>query len=294
MTTGPGPLAGIRVIEFGGLIAGPYASSVLAQFGAEVIKVEAPGEGDPLRTWRKLHEGTSRLVVFAQPQQEVDHAQPESRRRASRSPRPGAHGRHRRRELPARRARGLGAWLGRPVTREPVARDGAHLRLRADRALQGPARLRGNRRGDGRPAARDRLPGSARPCAPGVSLGDSLAALYGVVGALMALHHVRERRPGAVRGCRAVRVGVRRDGEPAAGVLAVPPRARAQRRQPAGDRAVQHLSVQGRQLRGDCGQQRRHLQAPDAGDRPRRSRKRSITCAQRRTRATGTDAGPGD
>ena len=59
MTTAPGPLTGIRVIEFGGLIAGPYASSILAQFGAEVIKVEAPGEGDPLRKWRKLHDGTS-------------------------------------------------------------------------------------------------------------------------------------------------------------------------------------------------------------------------------------------
>ena len=54
-----GPLAGVRVIEFGGLLAGPYAASVLAQFGAEVIKVESPGEGDPLRKWRKLHDGTS-------------------------------------------------------------------------------------------------------------------------------------------------------------------------------------------------------------------------------------------
>ena len=59
MPSGPGPLAGIRVIELGGLIAGPYASSILAQFGAEVIKIEAPGEGDPLRKWRKLHDGTS-------------------------------------------------------------------------------------------------------------------------------------------------------------------------------------------------------------------------------------------
>jgi formyl-CoA transferase len=55
----PMPLQGVRVIELGGLIAGPYAASLFAQFGAEVIKVEAPGEGDPLRRWRKLHNGTS-------------------------------------------------------------------------------------------------------------------------------------------------------------------------------------------------------------------------------------------
>ena len=53
------PLRGVRVLELGTLIAGPYASSVLAQFGAEVIKIESPGEGDPLRAWRKLHNGTS-------------------------------------------------------------------------------------------------------------------------------------------------------------------------------------------------------------------------------------------
>ena len=54
-----GPLKGVRVLELGSLIAGPYAASILAQFGAEVIKIEPPGEGDPLRKWRKLHDGTS-------------------------------------------------------------------------------------------------------------------------------------------------------------------------------------------------------------------------------------------
>lgn len=53
------PLTGIRVLELGQLIAGPYASKMLADFGADVIKVEAPGTGDPLRKWRLLHEGTS-------------------------------------------------------------------------------------------------------------------------------------------------------------------------------------------------------------------------------------------
>ena len=47
------------MLELGQLIAGPFASKTLADFGAEVIKVESPGEGDPLRKWRMLHKGTS-------------------------------------------------------------------------------------------------------------------------------------------------------------------------------------------------------------------------------------------
>ncbi|MGV6476346.1 MULTISPECIES: CaiB/BaiF CoA transferase family protein [Azotobacter] len=54
-----GPLQGLRVIEIGTLIAAPFAARLMAEFGAEVIKIEAPGDGDPLRKWRKLHEGTS-------------------------------------------------------------------------------------------------------------------------------------------------------------------------------------------------------------------------------------------
>ncbi|WP_020210260.1 CaiB/BaiF CoA transferase family protein [Gilvimarinus chinensis] len=53
------PLQGIRVIEFGQLIAGPFAGSLLAYFGAEVIKIEPPGKGDPIRGWRALENGTS-------------------------------------------------------------------------------------------------------------------------------------------------------------------------------------------------------------------------------------------
>ncbi|MHC2104572.1 CaiB/BaiF CoA transferase family protein [Methylobacterium sp. CM6246] len=54
-----GPLSGIRVLELGQLIAAPFATKLLAEFGAEVIKVEAPDGGDPLRTWRKMHGDTS-------------------------------------------------------------------------------------------------------------------------------------------------------------------------------------------------------------------------------------------
>jgi formyl-CoA transferase len=53
-----GPLAGLKVVELGQLIAGPFATKTLADFGAEVIKVEPP-RGDPLRQWRLLHNGTS-------------------------------------------------------------------------------------------------------------------------------------------------------------------------------------------------------------------------------------------
>ena len=53
------PLAGIKVLELGQLIAGPFAARMLGEFGAEVIKIEPPGQGDPLRSWRKLHNGTS-------------------------------------------------------------------------------------------------------------------------------------------------------------------------------------------------------------------------------------------
>ena len=52
-------LQDIRVLELGQLIAGPFAAKTLADFGAQVIKIEPPGQGDPLRKWRKLHDGTS-------------------------------------------------------------------------------------------------------------------------------------------------------------------------------------------------------------------------------------------
>lgn len=54
-----GPLAGVRVIELGQLIAGPFCGKTLADFGAEVVKIEPPGKGDPLRKWRLLKNGNS-------------------------------------------------------------------------------------------------------------------------------------------------------------------------------------------------------------------------------------------
>lgn len=55
----PSALKGVRVIEMGQLIAGPFAGKTLGEFGADVIKIEAPGAGDPLRNWRMIKEGTS-------------------------------------------------------------------------------------------------------------------------------------------------------------------------------------------------------------------------------------------
>ena len=54
-----GPLAGYRVIELGQLLAGPFAGCLLGYFGAEVIKVESPKGGDPIRNWREMRDGTS-------------------------------------------------------------------------------------------------------------------------------------------------------------------------------------------------------------------------------------------
>ncbi len=54
-----GPLAGYRVIELGQLLAGPFAGCMLGYFGAEVIKIEAPDGGDPIRRWREMRGDTS-------------------------------------------------------------------------------------------------------------------------------------------------------------------------------------------------------------------------------------------
>ena len=58
-TTVQGPLAGLKVLELGQLIAGPFAAKTLGDFGADIIKIETPGTGDPLRKWRLLKNGTS-------------------------------------------------------------------------------------------------------------------------------------------------------------------------------------------------------------------------------------------
>ena len=53
------PLEGIKVLELGNLVAAPFAGKLFSEFGAEVIKVEEPKQGDPLRNWRVMHKDTS-------------------------------------------------------------------------------------------------------------------------------------------------------------------------------------------------------------------------------------------
>jgi crotonobetainyl-CoA:carnitine CoA-transferase CaiB-like acyl-CoA transferase len=53
------PLEGVRVLEMGTLLAGPFCAHLLADFGAEVIKIEPPGKGDPMRRWGSQYKGQS-------------------------------------------------------------------------------------------------------------------------------------------------------------------------------------------------------------------------------------------
>jgi crotonobetainyl-CoA:carnitine CoA-transferase CaiB-like acyl-CoA transferase len=184
-----GPLAGVRVIEFGGLLAGPYAASVLAQFGAEVIKVESPGEGDPLRKWRKLHDGTSvwwyslsrnkksiTLNLKAAKGQQIARDLVRTANIVIENFRPGVL-----------EGWGLG-WddLSKVNPRLVMVRISGYGQSGPYKDRPGFAAIAeamgGLRHVTGYP---DRPPVRA-----GVSLGDSLAGIYGVIGALMAMHHV--------------------------------------------------------------------------------------------------------
>jgi formyl-CoA transferase len=182
-----GPLAGLRVVELGTLIAGPFCARILAEFGAQVIKIEAPDGGDPLRTWRKLHAGTS--LWWA-----VQSRNKKSVTANLKSP----AGQDIVRQL-ARRA-DIVVENFRPGALEKWGLD--YERLSADNPGLIMVRLSGygqtgpyrDRPGFG---AIGEAMGGMRfvtgypdrpPVRAGISLGDSVAAMYGVIGALMALH----------------------------------------------------------------------------------------------------------
>ena len=192
-----GPLSGLRVLELGQLIAGPFAAKTLADFGADVVKVEAPGSGDPLRQWRLLKDGTS---VWWQVQ--------------------------------SRNKRSVVLDLRDPAAVDIVRR----LALEADvlvenfrpGALEGfgldpQALLQDNPRlivlrisGYGQTGPYRDKPGfgvvaeamgglrhlsaepGRTPVRVGVSIGDTLAALHGVIGVLMALHERQRSGRGQV------------------------------------------------------------------------------------------------
>lgn len=182
------PLDGVKVIELGQLIAGPFAGKMLAEFGAEVIKVEPPDGGDPLRQWRKLHNGTSLWW----------YAQARNKKSVTINLRL-AEGQ----EIVRRLARDADIVIEnfRPGTMEKwglgyerlAAENPALIMLRLSGFGQtGPYRdqagfgaigesMGGLRHLTGYP---DRP-----PVRPNLSIGDSLASLHGVIGALMALHH---------------------------------------------------------------------------------------------------------
>ncbi|QFR33588.1 CaiB/BaiF CoA-transferase family protein [Ancylobacter sp. TS-1] len=192
-----GPLSGVRVVELGNLIAAPFATRLMADFGAEVVKIEAPGEGDPLRKWRKLHKSTS-LWWYLQSRNKksvaVDLRRPEGQeivRRLARDAdvlvenfRPGTLERW-----------GLGWEALREVNPNLVmvrisgfGQDGPY-RERPGFGAVGEA-MGGMRFTTGDP---DRPPART-----GISLGDSLAALHAVMGALMALLRVKSGGGGQV------------------------------------------------------------------------------------------------
>jgi crotonobetainyl-CoA:carnitine CoA-transferase CaiB-like acyl-CoA transferase len=188
--TQPVPLQGVKVVELGTLIAGPYAASLLAQFGAEVIKIESPDGGDPLRTWRKLHRGTS-LWWYSQ-----------SRNKKSVT-------------------LSLKSERGQQIVRDLVK--GADIVIEnfrpgtlekwklgwEDLSRINPSLIMVRISGYGQTGPYRERPGFAAiaecmgglrhvtgfqdrpPVRVGVSLGDTLASLYGTLGALAAMHHLK-------------------------------------------------------------------------------------------------------
>lgn len=181
-------LAGLKVLELGQLIAGPFAAKTLADFGAEVIKVEAPESGDPLRKWRMLKDGTS---VWWQVQ---------SRNKRSLA-------------LDLRTAEGQG--IVRQLVQEadvlienfrPGAMEGWGL-APDDLITQNPKLIVLRISGYGQTGPYRNRPGfgvigeamgglrhltaepGRVPVRVGVSIGDTLSALHGVIGILLALQH---------------------------------------------------------------------------------------------------------
>ena len=191
----PCALAGLRVIEMGQLIAGPFAGKTLGDFGADVIKIEPPGAGDPLRGWRLLRHGTS---VWWQVQSRNKRSVAIDLREAE--------GQQLARQLIAEadvlienfRPGTLEGWDMAPEQLHALNPGLVILRV-SGYGQSGPYRdlpgfgVVGEAMGGLRHLTAE--PGRV-PVRVGVSIGDTLAALHGVIGVLLALRH-REVNGGA-------------------------------------------------------------------------------------------------
>jgi crotonobetainyl-CoA:carnitine CoA-transferase CaiB-like acyl-CoA transferase len=183
-----GPLAGVKVLELGTLIAGPFAARMLGEFGAEVVKIEDPDDGDPLRRWRYLHQGTS-LWWSVQARNKKSVAL------NLKDPRACA--------LAVRLALQADVVIEnfRPGVLEKLGLGYEQL------AAQNPATIMVRLSGYGQSGPMRERPGFGAigeamggirhvtgypdrpPVRIGLSIGDSIAALHAVIGALMALRH---------------------------------------------------------------------------------------------------------
>lgn len=187
-TTHDKPLKGVRVIEFGTLIAGPFCTRVLAEFGAEVIKIEAPGTGDPLRKWRKLHGDTS-LWWFVQSRNKqsvtLNLKAPEGVAIARRLV-AGA-------DIVVENFRpGVMEKLGLGWEALKAANPGLVMVRLSGFGQTGPYRDQPGFGAIGESMGGLRyITGDAdrAPVKTGISIGDSIAALWAALGALMALRH---------------------------------------------------------------------------------------------------------
>jgi formyl-CoA transferase len=192
-----GPLQGVRVLELGTLIAGPFCGKTLADFGAEVIKVEPPGDGDPLRRWRRMRNGVSLWW----------HVQSRNKKSIT---------------LDLRKAQGQEVVRRLARTCDIVIenfRPGALERWNVGWDVlkaENPKLILVRISGYGQTGPYRARPGFAAiaeafgglryvtgfpdrpPVRPNLSIGDTLASLHGVIGALLALHHLRNGGEGQV------------------------------------------------------------------------------------------------
>jgi formyl-CoA transferase len=198
-TPDAGPLAGIKILELGQAIAGPFAAAFLAWFGAEVIKVEPPGTGDPLRNWRIVHEGTSLWWYSMARNKKCITLNLRS-----------ADGQRIARELAKRVDVVLENF--RPGTLEKWGLGYEELKK------VNPGLILARISGYGQTGPNAQKPGFAAvaeafgglryvtgepdrpPVRPNLSLGDSVAGLHAALGTLMALYHRDVKRSGAKGG----------------------------------------------------------------------------------------------